>query len=42
MKKKIDIDTLVASYSKLRSEGSNYGMANGILDKGQDKDKKIG
>ena len=41
MKKKIDIDTFVASYSKLSSEGSNYGMADGILDKRQDKDKQI-
>ena len=43
LKKKIDIDTFVASYSKLRSSliARELIMANGILDQRQDKDKTL-
>ena len=43
MKKKIDIDTFVASYSKLRSSllSREVIMGDGILDQRQDKDKMI-
>ena len=43
LKKKIDIDTFVASYSKLRSYliARELIMANGILDQRQDKDKTL-
>ena len=43
MKNKIDIDTFVASYSKLRSSliARELIMADGTLDQRQDKDKKI-